>query len=145
LSFLIQKILSHPDTHFGLARYIEASPEVEERWANFHETINCFPESEAPFLCKTSRNKTLCSYVSVLEKTFVVHDIYKDTSFEWVEKIGGPRFYCGSPIMVNGRMVASLCVLDFRERPVSVTKYHVMLSVQDLSLTGKRPCETLTI
>jgi GAF domain-containing protein len=48
-----------------------------------------------------------------------VHDVYADESFGYLAELKGPAFYAGTPVMVNGQDLATLCVIDFRPRFVS--------------------------
>jgi class 3 adenylate cyclase len=72
-----------------------------------------------PYLCEwqLGRAFSLCNYPIQTKRTFTVHDIFEDESFAWIAKPGGFRFYSGSPVIIGGHVVATLCLLDYKPRP----------------------------
>lgn len=125
------------DTHFGLARHLDASEEIKARFLEVLKPVN-YDSQGTPYLCSESRCNSICNYVSVVGKTFVIHNIHEDESFQWVKNSGmkSIRFYSGAPIWVNGIIVASLCVMDFQERP-DFTKEHEVQQEQIANLIAR--------
>lgn len=120
LTSLLQPIVRFVDMEFSLAQHLDVSKEVEEAVFAFYKTVKVDEDSK-PFLCSSAggRQPALCNYVATLKKTFVSHDVYADESLKYLSALNGPQFYAGSPVVVHGQVLASLCAIDFRPRTVS--------------------------
>jgi class 3 adenylate cyclase len=68
-----------------------------------------------PWLCAMERGLAFCNYVAYTGRTFTLKDVYADASFSWAREAKACQFYSGSPIIVRGCHIASLCVYDFRQ------------------------------
>lgn len=114
--------LSHAKA-FSIANHVSCSIEAMTLMAEFKKELVATPEGE-PWLCATDRSLAFCNYVAYCEKTFTLQDVWADESFAWVKALKGIRFYSGSPVVVRGLTIATLCVYDFRRAHPEFTRAH---------------------
>jgi class 3 adenylate cyclase len=73
--------------------------------------------SEA-FLCQADRGPALCNYPTLTKRTFVVHDLHADATFQWLKGIWPFGAYAGSPLVTpSGLVLGTLCLHHLQPRP----------------------------
>lgn len=72
----------------------------------------------SPWLCKTDRSVGICNYPHFSKRTFVIHDIHQDETFQWMQGSWPFRCYVGSPLLTaSGVVLGTLCLHNLEPRP----------------------------
>jgi class 3 adenylate cyclase len=109
-------ILDH-EKMISMAAHFESKQEIKDMILSLKKPMKVDHDGD-PWLCGCTRSAGLCNYVAYTGCTFTSHDVWTDESLRWVRDMNGMRFYSSSPIVVNGYVVANLCIYDFvRPRP----------------------------
>jgi class 3 adenylate cyclase len=80
------------------------------------------------FACQKDRGSAICNYPLFLKETFVIREMAEDETFSWLAEKVGLHAYIGSPLVDDaGRVIANLCLYDFRAHPELDRRSEVML------------------
>lgn len=114
-------ILEHKN-NYGLANFHNdkvLTPGQKEFLVGLKPKVKEYPDGK-PWLICCGRGPAFCNYVAYTGQTMTAHDVWADESLNWVKKLGEHafKFYSSSPIWVQNKVIASLCIYDFlRARP----------------------------
>lgn len=103
------------------------------------ESRNWFKARFGTDLCDAPRDISFCNWAVQGHGVFEVHDLAQDERFQdnpLVTGAMGVRYYAGSPIVVDGHAIGTLCLLDFVPRdPLDSAGRRQLAELGDLAVT----------